>query len=217
MYRLLLVGVTLGVLLATGLISGLWTDRWTTYREAEIAAAGTKLDKVPLTVGRWYGSDVVENQTTLPEEVIGKNIVRRYVNQNNGMAVTVYMNCGPTRPMWYGHLPPECYAGAGYKLSGSVSKQLLSTESTSVPASFRVATFSMDEGGAPVHVRVFWSWSGDGAWQAPDNPNKTFAHYPFLYKIYFIRRLLKEDEPVEGDPCLEFAKLLVPELKKSLF
>jgi hypothetical protein len=80
-----------------------------------------------------------------------------------------------------------------------------------------VATFSMADEASTVPLRVFWSWSGDGNWQVPDNPNKTFAHYPYLYKIYIIRRLLKEDEPVDGDPCMEFAKVLLPELKKSMF
>ena len=217
MYRLFLVSVTLGVLVATGLISGLWNDRWTTYREEEIAAAGEKVDKVPLTIGRWFGSDIVENQTTLPEEIIGRNIVRRYVNQNNGMAVTLYLTCGATKPMWYGHLPTECYPGAGYTLANSPEKHPLSLEPGSVPESFRVATFSMEDAAATVNLRVFWSWSGDGAWQTPDHPQKAFAHYPFLYKLYLIRRLIKEDEPVKEDPCMEFAKVLLPELKKSLF
>jgi hypothetical protein len=217
MYRLLLVCVTVGVLIVTGLISGRWTYRWTNYDEAQIDDAANKVYRVPLTVGRWSGSDVVESKSTLPEEIVGRNIIRNYVNQNNGMAVTLFLTCGPTRPMWYGHLPTECYPGAGYKLCGSTYKQMLSLGAEAVPASFQVATFSMADEASTVPLRVFWSWSGDGNWQVPDNPNKTFAHYPYLYKIYIIRRLLKEDEPVDGDPCMEFAKVLLPELKKSMF
>jgi hypothetical protein len=73
------------------------------------------------------------------------------------------------------------------------------------------------DGTPAVHLRLFWSWSGDGSWQAPDYPHRTFARYPFLYKLYVIRPLIKPDEPLAGDPCQEFLGLLLPELKKSLF
>ena len=69
----------------------------------------------------------------------------------------------------------------------------------------------------PLHYRVFWSRSGSGDWEAPDYPRVAFARYQRLYKVYVIRRLLKPEEPLEGDPAIRFIQVLLPELKKALF
>jgi hypothetical protein len=220
MYRLLLTTVAFVLLVFNGVLSGLSTDRWTVYPEAEVAAAGAKFDKVSLTIGKWDGRDLAEDGKTLPEEIVGQNILRRYVDRNNGTAMTIFLTCGETRPMWYGHLPTECYPGAGYKLVAGPERcsMLVGADPAIPPATLWAATFSMDgTSSPPVHLRVFWSWSGDGSWQAPDHPHRTFARYPFLYKLYVIRRLLKPDERLDRDPCQEFLGLLLPELKKSLF
>jgi len=217
MYRMFLASVVFVMLVCNGLISGLWADRWTIYPEAEVATAAAKVDRVPFTLGRWDGKNIVEDGKALPEEVVGRHIVRRYVDRTNGTAVVVFLTCGGTRPMWSGHQPLECYPGAGYKLVGSVKKCSLPPSTTPVPADFRVATFSMEDTSPAVHLRVFWSWSGDGSWQTPDYPHRTFAPYPFLYKLYVIRSMLKADEPLEEDPCKEFLRVFLPEVKKSLF
>jgi hypothetical protein len=226
MYRLFLVLITIGVLVGTGLLSGYWNDRWITYDESAISVAGVKLESIPLNVGTWIGSDVAQDPKAIPEELIGRSIVRRYVRQSDGTVVTIFLGCGPTRPMWYGHQPTECYPGAGYRLSGAPLQEEFESKAKSPEVDskakspteqFQVATFSMDEAAAPLHLRVFWSWSGDGKWQTPENPAKAFSHYPYLYKLYIIRRLTKEDEPVNGDPCIQFARAFLPELKKALF
>jgi Protein of unknown function (DUF3485) len=217
MYRLLLCTLALGILGVNGLVSGLWHDRWTVYGESAIAAAATKLEQVPRTIGSWEGYDVVEDKKAMPEEIIGRHLLRRYVDRNRGTAVTVFLTCGGSRPMWSGHLPTECYPSAGYQVVGSPTKSSVAADASASADDFWMATFSMEETPPAIYVRVFWSWSGDGRWQTPQYPHRAFARYPFLYKLYIVRPLLRADEPSEGDPSMEFLKAFLPELKKALF
>lgn len=217
MYRAFLLAILFAFLILNGLVHGLWTDRWSVDHDAEVAAAGARLERVPLTIEKWQGKDISVDQRTVPEEVVGRYLVRRYVHRNSGAAVTLFLSCGPTKAMWYDHLPTGCYPRAGYKLQGSVEQYTLPTQALAGPGEMSVATFSMDETPPGVHLRLFWSWSGDGTWQVPEYPHRAFARYPFLYKAYVIRQLVKADEPLEGDPAKGFVDHLLPELKRSLF
>ena len=44
-----------------------------------------------------------------------------------------------------------------------------------------------------------------------------FARSPALYKLYVIREMPRENEPLEEDPSVEFLRALTPALQKSLF
>jgi hypothetical protein len=217
MFRTLLPGAAFAILILNGLIHGLWTERWTVPNELAVSAAGAKLDQVGITLGTWDGQAIQGDPKLLPEEIIGQYVLRRYLNRNHGSAVTLFLVGGPTRRMWQGHLPLECYRSAGYEVVGSPTKYALPADSSPIPAEFWVATFSKDEMPAPTHLRVFWAWSGSGSWQAPDYPHRAFAGCPFLYKLYVVRQLVEADEPLEGDPGIDFLRVLVPELRRALF
>ena len=66
-------------------------------------------------------------------------------------------------------------------------------------------------------LRLFWSWSGDGQWQAPDNARFTFRGQPALYKLYVLRHLGTTTEPLETDPGVAFLNELLPALENALF
>jgi len=67
-----------------------------------------------------------------------------------------------------------------------------------------------------VQLRIFWTWFGDGAWQAPDNPRITFAHLPALYKLYVIHELPSRQGRLEQDPSLGLLQQLLPALADVL-
>ena len=67
-----------------------------------------------------------------------------------------------------------------------------------------------------MQLRIFWTWFGDGTWQAPDSPRLTFAHLPVLYKLYVVRELPPRPERLEQDPSLDLLQQLLPALASVL-
>jgi hypothetical protein len=144
----------------------------------------------------------------------GAVLLRRYVNRVNGSAVLVFLTVGRPGPVVSSHCPDSCYPGAGFDCVAPVAKR---TIDVSGPQEFLTATFSKANRASPIHVRVFWAWSGTGQWSVPDRPRMTFAKYPRLYKLYVIRQLVRPTEPMDGDPITGFVQALVPELDRTLF
>ena len=71
--------------------------------------------------------------------------------------------------------------------------------------------------GVPVNLRLLYGWSSAGSWQAPDYPRWKFAGGPLLFKMYVARELARQDEPIEGDPAIDFLRALAPPLRAALF
>jgi len=201
------------LLLVNGALHGLWTQRWSTLTESSVQNAGDRLSGVPLIVGDWTGHRI-ETDGSLAEEVVGKNLAIRYVHRVSGNTVIVYLACGHTTVLER-HTPLECYPAVGYKTVGTEDRVSL-LSGTAGAAEFKVATFSKGASPTTVHLRVFWAWKDAGPWRAPENTGRAFRAAPFLYKCYAIRPLVAADEPLEGDPCSELLKDLIPELNRCL-
>jgi hypothetical protein len=211
MFRLCLTSTVLALLIAGGIIHGVWTDRWHGLEEER----ATRMDQLPMIIGDWDGRS--ESMETVPKEQRGSSMVRLYVNRQNGAAVSILLTYGATGPLCFNHTPLGCYPSNGYKLDGDESKFSLPEQDPLFPADFRVAKFSKTDSPVPQHVRVFWSWSGSGSWLAPESPRRTFAGYAGLYKLYVTREMASPGEPLEAEPIIEFIRVLVPELRKTLF
>ena len=78
-------------------------------------------------------------------------------------------------------------------------------ESKEAPADFWTARF-IKSGPSADPLRIFWAWSAAGNWSAPTNPRWTFGGAPFLCKLYVIRQMAKQDEPMEKEEALDFIR-----------
>jgi hypothetical protein len=214
MLRFFLTCTVLALFIGSGVVQGVWTNRWRTSDNDRAARMG-RLDQLAMTIGDWDGQP--GSMETVPPDQRDCSIVRFYVNRHNASTVSIYLTYGPTGPLCFNHTPLGCYPSNGYKLAGDESKFNFPRQDTLVPANFRVAKFSKTDSPVPQHVRVFWSWSGSGAWLAPDSPRLAFAGYSGLYKLYVTRDMASPEESLENDPAIEFIRVLVPELRKTLF
>lgn len=206
----LLTGIV--VVVATGLVHGLWTDRWGWSAEPEASAA--KLVGVRTSLGDW---DMVQESSLETREQANAGIVgylvRRYVHRQTRAEVQVFLVCG--RPGQISvHTPDVCFAGAGYVFSGSPERK---ADVGQAGSEFWVAQCAKQTDTVPEPVRVFWSWNAAGRWQAPDNPRLTFARHRALFKLYVLERLPSTQETSEKDPALDFLSQLLPELNARLF
>lgn len=206
----LFVGIT--VVIASGVVQGLWTDRWTLSSEPEASAA--KLASLSIDLTDW---DSFEGPPLDAREQANAGIsgylIRRFVHRETKSQVQIYLLCG--RPGQISvHTPDICFEGAGYEFSGPPERETLMGQPGQ---NFWIAQCAKHTAGLPEQVRVYWSWTATGKWQAPDNPRLSFARHKALFKLYVIHPLPPSGEPIDKDPSLEFIRQLLPQLNRSLF
>ncbi len=214
MLRALPMVTALSLVVAFGVLEGLWTDRWGTARDPGVAAA--RLADIPLGVGDWQGEALEMDAQEFAKAEISGYAMRRYVNQSTGASLTVLLVCGRPGPVSL-HPPDVCYSGAGYDLVGEPVLQSVEVGPGGKTASFRTAPFVKTAAPVPEPLRILWSWSASGTWSAEDNPRLSFARAPVLYKLYVIRSLQSTDEPLDKDPALGFLQEFLPQVESYLF
>src|SRR5262249_40391692 len=134
----------------------------------------------------------------------------------SGSSVTVLLVCGRPGPISV-HTPDVCYDGAGYEALGEPADLRLTVGTSGRDAGFRHVLFRKTNSVVPAYLRVFWSWTSAGTWEAPDNPRLTFASRPALYKLYVIRETATDEGRVEDDPGVKFLQVLLSELGRTVF
>ena len=211
MYRTLLIGSALVVLVFTGVVHGLWTDRWSEMKD--LSEAADCLDKIPAAIGAWQGKTVKLDDST--DLGLAGTLARRYVHGSTGKAVTLYLACGRPGPVGT-HTPDVCYQGSGYQMHTQKRFQLPAVNSPN-PPEFLTARFDKTKADSQSSLRIFWSWLAGGGWKVAENPRLAFAGEAVVHKMYLIRDLTTPDEPVETDPCVEFMHDLLPVLQRTLY
>src|SRR5947209_9927630 len=97
MTRTALSALGLLVLLVSGVVHGLWTDRW--RAAAEPAAYAARLADVPRTVGDWEGQDVTLEEKSLRVAEVTGYLARTYVHRRTGAMAEVVVVCGRPGPI----------------------------------------------------------------------------------------------------------------------
>ena len=208
--RTLPLAIGLFVVLTSALVQGVWTQRW--QKSADMEAAVRRLNDAPGDLGTWKAERVELDADALTDAGAQGSWVRRYTDTRSGASVLVILLCGRSGKMSV-HRPEHCYRGAGYEMMA----EPVSCEIAGAPASRCWTTrFRKEESTGNVQLRIFWTWFGDGVWQAPDSPRLTFAHLPALYKLYAVRELPPRQERLEQDPSLDLLQQLLPVLAETL-
>lgn len=211
MKRILIIACAGVMLIASGVVHGIWTDRWS--EPADVADAAKRLERLPMTIGSWQGG-VVEMEKDTKSTLAGV-IARRYVHTSNGKIVTILLACGRAGPICT-HTPDVCYAGSGFEVEKPKSFRMTS-QTAAAPPEFWTARFVKERATGRTHLRIFWAWHGEESWQIAENPRLHFAGEKVLYKLYMIREMVQHDEPLEGDACVEFMHDLLPAIRESVF
>ena len=209
MQRILIIASACVVLIGSGVVHGLWTDRWS--EQADLADAAERLEQLPNTIGVWHGS-AVEVEKDASSGLAGM-VARRYIHADSGKSVTILLACGRSGAVCT-HTPEVCYAGSGYEVE-KPKRFALPSQAAQVPE-FWTARFVKEREAGKSHLRIFWSWYSAESWQIAEHPRVRFAGEKLLFKLYLIRELAQMDEPLEGDPCVEFMQELLPALSRSV-
>lgn len=218
MTRILIPLLTAGILFTSGLVQGLMSDRWSPGANLLVEKARNRINTAPTRIGDWEGVSRHLSEFDVKTEDGNDNntVTRQYVNRLNGNTVNVLMEAGYKQNILQWHTPMQCYPANGYEL---ITSEGLKTKVPveDVQAEFFYADFKLARGSAPIYVRVFWAWSGDGRWLAPELPKIAFGSHTCLHKLYVVRELLRPEEPLASDPCLDFMKVALPRLNQTFF
>lgn len=197
------------LLLACGLVHGVWTERWVKGAAPEEAAR--RMEQLPLELGEWQGTASKVKPQQAGDGVAGA-LQRHYVHRNGRTSITIFLVCGRPGPVSI-HTPEACYDAAGYTLN---SKQKVALEASQ--ATFWRADAFRVKATEETHQRMYWGWNAGQGWTAADDSRLQFAHYPVLYKLYVLRELNGLGEPRTGhEDCEDFLQVLLPALEKTLF
>jgi hypothetical protein len=191
------------LLVGSGWVHGLWTDRW--GAPPDITRAAADLDKLPLDIGPWRGKDV---DVGAPPPGVAGCLQRQYEHRQTGAVVSVAIVCGRPGPVSI-HPPEACYGASGYHI-GTRHHAEVPGHGTfwKMDATKTTAT---DE----LRLRIYYGWHGSGGWAAPEDPRIAFPKEHLLHKLYVVRKLDGLVE-VRGEPCEEFLRAALPEMAHTV-
>jgi hypothetical protein len=194
-----------GVLALSGVAHGVRTERWRGTEET--AAGAARLDQIRLTLGDWQGRRL----EFAPERLQGAAgcFWAQFTRARDGRTVGVFVVAGRPGPVAE-HTPDVCYEASGFRVG---TRQKISLGG----AELATAALAKDHAAGRQRLRIYWAWSPDGKWSAPEYPRIAFARYGALYKLYVLRELSRTDESVEDEPCCDLLRRLLPELQQALF
>jgi hypothetical protein len=200
------------LLVASSVVHGVWSNRWSV--SDELQHAGARLESLPLQLGDWQGqpSEIDARQLTVAEAA--GHVSRHYVHRRSSAAVSLLVLAGRPGPLAV-HQPEVCYVGSGFVPLGKKERWNGPADSSVRGSSFWVGRFART-GADPQTLRVIHAWGPAGDWSAADRPRLEFARLPALYKIYVVRQLSTPDEPLDKDPALDFLRVAVPALRRCL-
>jgi hypothetical protein len=181
-----------------------------------LRAAASQLQFLPLTLGEWRGQAIELNADLMESARVSGYIHRIYVHEPTGEAVRLLIVVGPSFPI-ADHGPEICYPSLGFEAAAKAEKVEWNSPDATGKTSFWFAPFLRTGVVVAEPLRVYWSWTVDGAWQAVDHPVSAFAEAPLLFKCYASYAPTTLEEPIQKDPTASFLMILIPELKRTVF
>lgn len=214
MLRLLPLLIAIPLVIAYGVTEGFWTNRWTL--SSELKQAAERLDKVPLSFGEWQGQTKKIEQRFLEQGEVSGYILRDYVNPKTGETVQVLIICGLPGPTSV-HTPDVCYRGAGYVMAAQETRHSEKVKSLAQTVEMWTANFRKPQSPISGQLRIYWTWTVDGQWNAPSSPRWQYAGQKILYKMYLVHQDLEDRTSGQDKTCMDFLHEFVPRVNQTLF
>jgi hypothetical protein len=165
-----------------------------------------------MDVGGWKGRALETDPEELAQAGAEGYWMREYRHQDQ--ALTVLLMCGRAGRMSV-HTPDICYQGLGYEAAAAPMAIAVTYKNGKENARFWTTRFTKRPR-VGSDLRLFWSWSASGDWQASTSPRWQFRGLPFLYKLYIVQETTA-GQRLEDEPALGFLRVFLPKLNKALF
>jgi hypothetical protein len=205
MRRSHLVLAAVAVLVVSGLVHGFCTQRWHSSRVFDDAVA--RVGTVPMTAGPWQSTHVDVDAPSFQQTRAAGYWMRRYTKSGVPGSFAVILMCGQARYMAI-HTPDLCYRGGGFEMVSEPTRETVAFPGGQ--AEMWTTYFRLGSKTTGTTLRIWWAWSCQGGWQAPDAPRWTFGGAPYLYKLYIVY------EPAADESRDSVAGQFLPELLAGL-
>jgi len=208
MRQLFLTLVIAAALLGVGVYHGFATDRWASAAADE--QPSRLFADLPLQYGDWKG-ELLPRDTD--EDAKTSAIDCRFTNVKTGKWVLTALSSGRTGRVAV-HNPEHCYLGSGYRVVDAIRPESLAAGKPS--PTFWTGHFEKKKPTGVESIRIYWGWSNDGNWQAPDYPRFFFSPTRPLHKLYLIHPVTGRDSPDDLAAYKEFMVQYAAELSRRL-
>jgi Protein of unknown function (DUF3485) len=209
MLRTTALAATVALVLLSGALAGVWSNRWGLSMSTREAAE--RLQSVPLALEGW---EVHELALSDAEQRIGEiegYLHRRYVNRNTGAVVSVLVLCGRPGPISV-HTPEVCYGNSGWEQLGKAP-----CSPGAGPFQFEALDLRKRDVTRPTQLRLYMAMGSRGTWSVPKRPRLAFAGQSALFKVYVTYEAANLPESVDQGPAVELINALMPRLQENLF
>ena len=210
MIRVLILTAATILLIVSGLVHGIWTQRWGV--PVEFTAAAARIQEFPLDIGDWKGRPIELDADAIARAEAAGYVARVFRHPAKG-EVRMLLICGRPGPISL-HTPDVCFPGSGLSLDAEPDRVNVAPKDAAA-AQFNVARFRGSGPGRQL-LRVFWSYTEGSGWKVPENPRVAFGRAGIVFKLYLMRDMEKADENVKGDPARDLLRVLLPELDKYI-
>ncbi|MEI7685831.1 MAG: exosortase-associated EpsI family protein [Planctomycetota bacterium] len=210
MNRLLAVILAALLLVAGGVVHGMYADRWQTSSALDDAVA--RVARVPLTFGGWVGVEQPTDSAEYGQAGAQGYWARSYTK--DGKSFLAILMVGRAGRMAV-HTPEVCYRGAGFDLQGSPALVAARSAAGAELGAFWSATF-VKPGTVGAELQLLWSWSDGKLWDAPKSPRWKFAGHPALYKLYVSHDASGMTADAAAQSRDEFLRAFLPTLNETL-
>ena len=228
----ILATAALVILACGGIAHGIITHRWMPNESVHLAVAA--IQHIPSEIGSWTSEDIVLPETERQIGGIACYIQRTYRDRVTGTEVSLLLVTGESGPISV-HPPTACFSGRGYHvvqepgltaiphgIHKNESKAETTTQADLLAENsnnhlFREADFENNAIDDVALIRVYWGWSTDGHWQAPNNPRLHFASQPCLFKLYVSEQWVPNGNgDKDAGAALQFLKVALPVIQHHL-
>lgn len=181
----------------SAVVHGAITHRWAVFTPD--AARSDRMHKLQVSVPNCEVAPI-ENDVPLKERSIATSW--RYQPEDRSFAASVSIVSGVPGAVST-HTPDVCYQASGYRLLSGV-KRATAKLANGQAAAYFVADFEKKKEASVERIRVRWSWTTNGTWEAPDYARIHYMKATELYKLYVATALPEADgKPVEDPPAVQ--------------
>lgn len=220
------IGVALLVVitLATGLLQGKMTNRFGLPEDMNEAAH--KLENLRKVLespkfsfgerGQWR----MVKSSKMANLVVETLECREYLNASfvnsevPSLQINGFIILGPPGPVAV-HTPEICYSSKDYDITDERERVRIFPKGPQEDE-FWGLTLRSKQVDADI-LRVYYAWTSEGPWTAPDIPRITYGGGSKLYKMQLAVKLPPDAKLEQGDACQEFLKAFLPVVNGQLF
>ncbi len=187
--------VVIGLLVAGALVHGAITQRWSVFDPD--AARAVRMHSVEVA---FPDCDVEEYENDVPLKERSVATSRRYLARDGSFSAALSIISGVPGAVAT-HTPDVCYTASGYRMIGGIKRESVKLTNGSEAVYF-VADFEKKKESQADRLRIRWSWTTSGNWEAPDHARFHFMKSSELFKLYIVTPRNERETTTDQDSAI---------------